>query len=170
MKSVSDLYELLAMPSTKYNTILLLVENIGGTPVICGGMDSSNPPVVTSTCQGFNRHSQTWETYHDLRCPRVHAASVILPCDGSMMIAGGAETVETEVLVKHHGWKAGDPLPEIRNDGGCMLAINDCEVAFIGGDDSTGMPSNSIFIYNCKSKQWRTHDATLSKFDYILVY
>ena len=83
------------------------------------------------------------------------------------MIAGGAETVETEVLVKHHGWKAGEPLPEIRNDGGCMLAINDCEVAFIGGGDSTGVPSNSIFIYNCKTKQWRTHDATLSKFEQI---
>ena len=50
----------------------------------------------------IDRNSQTWENYYDMRCPRDGASSVILPCNGNMMVAGGAATVETEILERYH--------------------------------------------------------------------
>ena len=53
-------------------------------------------------------------------------------------------------------------MPEARI-AGCMLAINECEVAFIGGlETATNTASNSIFIYNCETEEWRTYTKTLS--------
>ena len=45
-----------------------------------------------------------------------------------------------------------------------MLAINECEVAYIGGI-SQGFAAEaitSIIIYNCESKDWRVAEETLS--------
>ena len=50
----------------------------------------------------FNRNSQEWETYYSLKCPREGASSVILPCNGNMMVAGGNSMVETEILERYH--------------------------------------------------------------------
>ena len=64
--------------------------------------------------------------------------------------------------MKFQGWKSGSPMPEARI-AGCMLAINECEVAFIGGlETATNTASNSIFIYNCETEEWRTYTKTLS--------
>ena len=50
----------------------------------------------------FNRNSQEWETYYSLKCPREGASSVILPCNGNMMVAGGNSMIETEILERYH--------------------------------------------------------------------
>lgn len=135
---------------------------VGKTPVICGGFFGIE--LVTTKCFAFNRHTQSWNVFHDLNELRFGPSSVILPCDGSMMIAGGANIPDTEILVKNHGWKLTSPLPENRAFG-CMLAINECEVAYIGGI-SQGFAveaTTSIFIYNCETKEWRVAEETLSK-------
>ena len=144
---------------------------VGNTPIICGGIaflpNETSPfggsSINTTTCHGFNRHTQTWETFHDLNCPRQGASSVLLPCDGSLMIAGGWIEPDIEILDMHHGWKFGTAMPEARV-AGCMLAINDCEVAYIGGASFlTQNGTSTIFIYNCETKEWRTASETLSK-------
>ena len=133
--------------------------SVGKTPVICGGF--SETIIVTSKCYAFNRHTQSWVVYHDLNEQRFGPSSVILPCDGTMMIAGGANKPDTEILVRNHGWKLGSPLPENKVLG-CMLAINECEVAYIGGLAQDSVATTSIFIYNCKTKDWRIAEETLS--------
>ena len=117
--------------------------------------------INTTTCHGFNGHTQTWETFHDLNFIRQGASSVLLPCDGSLMIAGGSIEPEIEILDMHHGWKIGAPMPESRILG-CMLTINNCEVAYIGGANSTANSTNTILIYNCETKEWRQAAETLS--------
>lgn len=96
---------------------------------------------------------------------------------GDFWIVGGTtdlqnyETLDTTELIHFDTktdspdhWDDGPVLPEPLF-GTCLVNINDCETAVIGGIRATPPTfeaSNQIYIYNWNTKLWATSPATLN--------
>ena len=89
---------------------------------------------------------------------------------GDLWIAGGTFDLEnpmqsTELLEVDHKnhpdhWDHGPDLPE-PSQGGCLININQCETAYIGGRTGSSSTEDRIFIYNWHEKLW-TQGPTLN--------
>jgi len=159
------------IPQYPYPTMSTLVERIHSKILSCGGLiqyEGESLPRASDRCYVFDRADQQWNTFHSLRCARYRAASIITP-HGDFWIAGGNPEFpvmpdkaidSTEIIpfdpkhVPDH-WHDGPALPEPLY-GGCLVNINDCETAYIGGYSSNiSSQSSAIHIYNWNTDEWR---------------
>lgn len=130
-----------------------------GDAYVCGAGQSG--PGNGDVCYVYNWRNHEWQTISKMIDNRNGAAAEVIRVDGQdrfWMITGGRGPLfldTSELLTEDRMWLEGPDLPEpvIRH---CLVQINDCEVALIGGHRfDQGSYSNRIDIYNFETRSWR---------------
>ena len=146
---------------------------IKGKARVCGGYDTSGSS--RKACSAFDRYTQSWEPDVSMNLQRNNPGGAVL--NDNWFMTNGAENPDDvpEIFVPdvnvhyHHNhgqqmdkshtqarWQlqSGDEskIPFAVTDA-CVVAINDREVAVLGGDD--GSSFDRIQIYNMGSGKWR---------------
>ena len=147
-------------------------EYIFGRGICCNGMDEQSSPKPTDVCQFYDCFTEAWKaTSSTLKKLVNHAANKVSHKGRDLfwLMAGGEDDTSTAsssmyMMNENMVWTdVGVAMPEFRKSH-CQVQINDCEIAFIGGERGTNGASfadtagddKKIDIYNYKTKTWRT--------------
>ena len=142
-------------------------EFIFGRGICCNGLDGSSAP--TDACQYYDCFTDAWKaTSSTTKKLKDHAANKVMQKGRDLfwLIAGGQDETSTKsttmyMMNENMVWAdIGVALPAERINH-CQVQINDCEIAFIGGERGSDVSDASndddmIDIYNYKTKTWRT--------------
>lgn len=158
--------------------------------VCCGGHDTQNLLPNTNMCGFYDCDEDKWVNMHDFPLALYYEASTVVKRYGEdygLMVSGGyrkcheltekvdnfpaffsdrygisiQQRKEVYLLNKHFRWdELNTEMPNERS-GHCMVQINDCEVAFIGGSSESISTTTTIGaldtvdIYNFVENTWR---------------
>ena len=148
-----------------------MCDTVFGKGICCGGAISTSYQ-LSNDCGFYDCFAHQWAMVHDMKFKVYDLNPAVIQNEkerdiGWFFAGGSAEhstpldkvgTKKVQMLKEDLTWDTLNTETPVEIFGHCIVQINDCEVALIGGTvgptDTTAL-NDKIHIYNLKSNTWR---------------